>query len=64
MPDQIEMETVGFSPDTIAILEHMGHKTKIAHGYWGDAECIAVDGKTGELLGASDGRNDGKAVGY
>ena len=48
MPDQIEMETVGFSPDTIAILEHMGHKTKIAHGYWGDAECIAVDGKTGE----------------
>jgi gamma-glutamyltranspeptidase/glutathione hydrolase len=64
MPDQIEMEAVGFSPDTVGILEHMGHKIKIAHGYWGDAECIAVDEKTGELLGASDGRNDGKAVGF
>jgi gamma-glutamyltranspeptidase/glutathione hydrolase len=64
MPDQIELEAVGFSPDTIGILEHMGHKIKMTHGYWGDAECIAVDQKTGELLGASDGRNDGKAVGF
>jgi gamma-glutamyltranspeptidase / glutathione hydrolase len=64
MPDQIEMEAVGFSPDTIGILEHMGHKIKMAHGYWGDAECVAIDEKTGERLGASDGRNDGKAVGY
>ncbi len=64
MPDQIEMEAVGFSPDTVGILEHMGHKIKMAHGYWGDAECIAVDEKTGERLGASDGRNDGKAVGF
>ena len=64
MPDQILMESVGFSPDTIGILERMGHKIKMAHGYWGDAECIAVDDKTGELLGASDGRNGGKAVGY
>jgi gamma-glutamyltranspeptidase/glutathione hydrolase len=64
MPDQIEMEAVGFSPDTVGILEHMGHKIKAASGYWGDAECIAVGEKTGELLGASDGRNDGKAAGY
>jgi gamma-glutamyltranspeptidase/glutathione hydrolase len=64
MPDQIEMESAGFSPDTVGILEHMGHKIKMTYGYWGDAECIAVDGKTGELLGASDGRNNGKAVGF
>ncbi len=64
MPDQIMVEVTGISPDTIGILEHMGHKVKVAHGYWGDAECIAVDEKTGELLGASDGRNDGKAVGF
>jgi hypothetical protein len=32
--------------------------------YWSDAECIVVDAKTGERLGASDGRNGGKAVGY
>ncbi|MGC2111646.1 MAG: gamma-glutamyltransferase [Candidatus Korobacteraceae bacterium] len=64
MPDQIEVEAVGISPDTIGILEHMGHKIKMSRGYWGDAECIAVDDKTGELLGASDGRNQGKALGF
>lgn len=64
MPDQITMEATGFSPDTIGILEHMGHKIKMADGYWGDAECIAVDDKTGELSGASDGRDGGKAVGF
>ena len=64
MPDQIDVEETGISPDTIGILEHMGHKVNIRREYWGDAECIAVDEKTGELLGASDGRNQGKAVGY
>src|SRR5271155_2334392 len=64
MPDEIEVEATGISPDTLGILEHMGHKIKVARGYWGDAECIAVDEKTGELLGASDGRNEGKAVGF
>jgi gamma-glutamyltranspeptidase/glutathione hydrolase len=64
MPDQIDIESTGISPDTIAILQHMGHKVNIDRDYWGDAECIAVDQKTGELLGASDGRNQGKAVGY
>ncbi len=64
MPDQIRMEATGFSPDTIGILEQMGHKIQMTQGYWGDAECIAVDDKTGELLGASDGRDGGKAVGF
>jgi gamma-glutamyltranspeptidase / glutathione hydrolase len=64
MPDEIEVEATGISPDTIGILEHMGHKIKMTREYWGDAECIAVDENTGELLGASDGRNHGKAVGY
>jgi len=64
MPDQIDLEETGISPDTIGILEHMGHKVNVKRRYWGDAECIAVDPKTGELLGASDGRHGGKAVGY
>jgi hypothetical protein len=33
-------------------------------GYWSDGECIAVDQKTGGLLGAPDGRSGGKAVGF
>jgi len=63
MPDQIYVERIGFSPDTIKLLEARGHKVK-QEGYWSDGECIAVDPKTGERLGASDGRNGGKAVGF
>jgi gamma-glutamyltranspeptidase / glutathione hydrolase len=62
-PDQIFIENVGISPDTIKLLEARGHKVK-AQGYWSDGECIALDPKSGDLLGASDGRNGGKAVGY
>jgi gamma-glutamyltranspeptidase / glutathione hydrolase len=62
MPDQILMED-RMSPDTVALLEKRGHKIKTRH-FWGDGECIMVDPKTGERLGASDGRNNGKAVGF
>ncbi len=64
LPDEIFMEHIGISPDTIGILERMGHKVNVRPGFWGDAECIAVDPATGERLGASDGRNEGKAVGF
>jgi gamma-glutamyltranspeptidase/glutathione hydrolase len=62
-PDEIYMERNGISPDTIKLLEAHGHKIK-EQGYWSDGECIAIDLKTGERLGAADGRNGGKAVGY
>ena len=64
MPDEIKMEKIGFSPDTIHALQHMGHKMDVSERFWGDAECIAIDETTGERLGASDGRNNGKAVGF
>jgi len=77
LPDETKLEKVGFSPDTVRILEHMGHKIpdsasidgppapgRAADQYWGDAQCIAIDEKTGERLGASDGRNNGKAMGF
>ncbi len=63
MPDEISMEP-GISPDTIRLLQKMGHKVDPAEHYWSDGECIAIDLKTGERLGASDGRNNGKALGY
>jgi gamma-glutamyltranspeptidase/glutathione hydrolase len=62
-PDVIYVERVGFSPDTLKLLEDRGHKIKV-EGYWSDGECIAVDPRTGDLLGAPDGRNGGKAVGF
>jgi gamma-glutamyltranspeptidase / glutathione hydrolase len=62
LPDEILVED-RLSPDTMNILGSKGHKLKVEH-FWGDGECIMVDPKTGERLGASDGRNNGKAVGY
>lgn len=62
LPDEIRVED-RISPDTIAILQTKGHKIEVDH-LWGDGECIEVDPKTGERLGASDGRNNGKAVGF
>jgi gamma-glutamyltranspeptidase/glutathione hydrolase len=70
LPDVLNVER-WFSPDTVQALEKMGyhvqfglHEGADASSYWSDAECIAIDPRTGERLGASDGRNNGKAVGY
>jgi gamma-glutamyltranspeptidase/glutathione hydrolase len=62
LPDEIAVED-RLSPDTMNLLRSMGHKLNVRH-FWGDGECIMVDPNTGERLGASDGRNNGKAVGY
>lgn len=62
-PDTIYVEKVGISPDTINLLQARGHNIT-QDNYWSDGECIEVDPKTGELLGAADGRNGGKAVGF
>jgi gamma-glutamyltranspeptidase / glutathione hydrolase len=70
MPDVLDVEQ-WFSPDTVQALQKMGYNVQIGlrYGefvvpYWSDGECIAIDPKTGERLGASDDRHSGKAVGY
>jgi gamma-glutamyltranspeptidase / glutathione hydrolase len=70
LPDVLNVER-WFSPDTVQALQKMGYHVQFglregsdAGSYWSDAECIAIDPKSGERLGASDGRNNGKAVGY
>src|SRR6266852_3982954 len=55
LPDKIFVEP-GISPDTLKLLDNMGHKTE-KQVYWSDGECIAVDPKTNDL-GASDVRNN------
>jgi gamma-glutamyltranspeptidase/glutathione hydrolase len=70
LPDTMSVEQWS-SPDAVKLLEKMGHKIEVGKTedgewspYWSDGECIAIDQKTGERLGASDGRHNGKAVGY
>lgn len=62
IPDEIMAED-RISPDTLAILRNKGHKIKMERS-WGDGECIEIDPRSGERLGASDGRNNGKPVGF
>jgi gamma-glutamyltranspeptidase/glutathione hydrolase len=71
MPDLLRVEKDGFSPATGNRLAAIGHKVDEGYteggkwrGQWGDVECVAVDPKTGDRLGASDSRAEGKAVGY
>ena len=70
LPDVVNVEKT-LSPDTQNLLRSMGYKIQIGlgggdtDGYWSDAECIAVDEKSGQRLGATDVRNsNGKAMGY
>ena len=69
MPDVLTYEPYGLSADTAAILKAQGYTLKERQSYegtyQGDAESIAVDEKTGLLLGAADPRKgDSKAAGY
>jgi gamma-glutamyltranspeptidase/glutathione hydrolase len=70
LPDVVNVER-SFSLDTVYALQKMGYNVQVGlhdgsdvSPYWSDAECIAIDPKTSERLGASDYRNNGKAVGY
>jgi len=70
LPDVVNVER-WFSPDTLQALQKMGYHVQFglregsdAGSYWSDAECVAIDAQTGERLGASDGRHNGKAAGY
>src|SRR5215469_14956171 len=71
LPDRLDFEKK-FPDDVVNQLKAMGYTTnrnQVADernpGVWGDSELIAVDPKTGELLGGHDSRrNYGKAAGY
>lgn len=65
LPDETTVENKRFSPDTLRLLESKGQTINQRHSYWGDAECILIDPKTGERLGGHDLRQDyGKAAGF
>jgi gamma-glutamyltranspeptidase/glutathione hydrolase len=71
LPDRLDFEKK-FPNDIVDQLKAMGYTTNRNQaaddknpGVWGDSELIAVDPKTGELLGGHDSRRSyGKAAGY
>jgi gamma-glutamyltranspeptidase/glutathione hydrolase len=63
-PDKLFVEP-GFSPDTQAALRAQGYSVSVRDGHWSNGACIAIDPKSGELLGGQDHRSHyGKAAGY
>ena len=67
LPDELKVERFGFSPDTLLLLQEMGHKVKLldTSRSQGRAMGILIDPETGWFLGASDPRSpDGAAVGF
>ncbi len=71
LPDILQFEKA-FPIPTIDTLKARGYTTRRAaefdeksEGVWGDSELIAIDPKTGDLLGGQDHRHHfGKAAGY
>jgi len=64
LPDLVQWEPYGLSPDVLKILKERGHQFQAKPGNMGDAEGIMIDSATGIRLGAADPRADGKAIGY
>jgi gamma-glutamyltranspeptidase/glutathione hydrolase len=64
LPDKLYLEP-GFPAATQSALKAMGYDLSVGPPRWSDGECIAIDPKTGELLGGQDHRSHyGKAAGY
>ncbi len=55
MPDEIRIETVGSSPDTLSILKKMGHKIAKANP-WGSCHAIFIEPQSGERRVGCDPR--------
>ena len=63
LPDRTDYEQAGLSPDTVKLLQAMGHRLRPITAQ-GVAEVIVVDPRDGTLQGGSDRRAaDGGAVG-
>ena len=64
LPDTVNHERNGLSPDTLAILKARGHTFRAIERQ-GSAEVIVVEPRSGKLAGGDDRRNaGGGAAGY
>ncbi len=54
----------GVDPDDLAALSRMGHNVVTRFGAYGGYQAIMIDWENGVLLGGSDPRKDGAAMGY
>ncbi len=62
--DNISLLEKGYSKTTVEALSELGHKVEIPPSPHGGGQAIMIDYEKGSLLGASDPRKDGCALGY
>lgn len=62
--DEITLVERGIPPATVDRLRHIGHQVMVRGAPLGGGQAIAIDWRRGVLVGASDGRKDGCAIGY
>ena len=65
LPDRVKIEATlaRDHPEAVAALRRMGHRIEEEESQ-GDAHSIGIDSATGDLVGAADKREDGRAAGY
>jgi gamma-glutamyltranspeptidase / glutathione hydrolase len=65
LPDRVKIEATlaRDHPEAVAALRRMGHRVEEEEGQ-GDAHTIWIDPATGDLVGAADKREDGRAAGF
>jgi len=64
LPDQLSIEKRALPVDVIENLTRLGHNVVERDGYPGDVQAIMIEPDTKVVLGASDARGEGRAVGY
>jgi gamma-glutamyltranspeptidase/glutathione hydrolase len=61
MPDELRMESHGFSPDTVDLLRKRGHQIRFVDSM---GRVMAIQAGEDWLLGADDSRTEGLAAGF
>ena len=50
--------------EVVAGLKRLGHRVERRPMPWGGGQIVVMDRERGVVIGASDGRKDGMAIGY
>lgn len=62
LPDQITLESTGFSPEQMASLQALGHQLNQMDRPFGNMQLIIADKTSGKIEAASDPRGEGSAT--
>ena len=64
LPDRIEVEPEGFSPEVLEELQLKGHVLQVNEGKWGNMQAVWIDRASGKVFAASDPRGMGSGLAW